>query len=116
MVNPSSYVNEIQSLKKEMARLNKSLKELRQQRRTAETHLYNYMVRHNMESYGRIKRSSIQPRDKIKRMTPTQRREAGVRFFREIGATDPETIWSEFSATQKSKRQEETTDDYDDYY
>lgn len=100
MAFPTSYVKEIESLKKEIKRLNSHLKSLRQQRKQSEKHLYNYMVANNLESYEGITAKSIKPKA-IQRKPLSQKKSDAIKLFRDSGIEDAEKFWDEFQATQR---------------
>lgn len=103
MATPSGYVREIKSMKDEIKRTNERMKALRLQLKTTQTHLYNYMVAHNLEEFENIKAAKIKPVAKPKQKTKAQKRQEGVELFYTIGVPDPETLYEQFLSTQKAK-------------
>jgi len=101
MSTPDGYVYEINSLKAEIKRLNERTKKLREQKRTAEKHLYKHMHTHKVEKYENITIKSIRPKEKQKRKPEKAKRTDAISLFRDVGIPDPENFWVEFKATQK---------------
>lgn len=115
MAHPDGYVNEIESLNKEIKRLNAHLKSLREQRKTAQTHLYEYMVAHNLEKYNNITLKSVTPRQRKQRKPEKKKKEDAINLFRDIGVNDPEDFWLQFKATQSyTSPSKETKTDFDE--
>ena len=102
------YVHEIKSLRKEIKRLNGSLKVLRDQKNLAECRLYQYMKKNGIEKLDGITINSIKPRDEqLPRKKKSEKKRDAVELFQQIGVTDPEGLWIEFQATQKYHDQED---------
>lgn len=100
-LNISGVMNEITSIKTELARLAKVCKELRLRKKELEVILYEYMSNHNIIKIGDVKITTIKPKEK--RKTQKEKREEAITFFRNEGITNPEHFWDEFSKTQKAK-------------
>ncbi|GAH06794.1 unnamed protein product, partial [marine sediment metagenome] len=64
MKRAEGYANEIDSLKKEMSRLSSRLKKLREQKKSAEKYLYNYMQSTGIDKINKITIKSITPKEK----------------------------------------------------
>lgn len=101
MSNPNAYIKEIDSLTFEIKRLNTVLKKLRKQKRAAQTHLYNYMVRNKIEKYGGHTIKSVCPRQSRPRKSKSAKKADAIELFRQVGIVDPEKFFTEFNATQK---------------
>ncbi len=102
------YVREIKSLRKEIKRLNGSLKVLRDQKNLAECHLYQYMKKNGIEKLDGITINSIRPRDEqLPRKKKSEKKRDAVELFQQIGVSDPEGLWVEFQATQRYQDSDE---------
>jgi len=116
-MSSDGYVSEIESLNKEIKRLNARLKALREQRKKAQGHLYKYMEKNNMEKCGSITIKSVTPRQRKPRKPAKNKKADAINLFREIGVPDPIGFWAEFQATQSyasAAKQVKTNNDYDD--
>jgi hypothetical protein len=114
MALADGYVSEINSITAEIKRLNVHIKKLREQKKEAEFHLYEYMVRNEIDRYKNITIKSVTPKPKIKRKTLKEKKRDAVRLFHEIGVPDPENFWDQFQSTQKAipqKNEEEENKD-----
>jgi len=101
-MNPDAYVNEIQSIEKEERRLRARAKKLREQKKVAQTHLYQYMESRGLERYKSITKKSIQPRTRRPRKKIKDRKRDALDLFRTTGIPDPEKFWQDFQRTQKA--------------
>ena len=110
MSNPEAYVQEIDSLTAEIKRLNTHVKNLREQRKVAQGHLYNYMESHSLEKYRNHTIASVRPRPKKPRKPESQKKQDAIELFREAGIPDPESFFTEFKATQKYEDGEEPSE------
>jgi hypothetical protein len=116
MSRAESYVHEINSLEPEIKRLNQRLKQLREQKKTAENHLYQYMVRHNLEKFEGKTLKKLTPKQKQTRKPLANKKADAIKLFRETGIPDPETFWLEFQQTQKlAKLEEQPKNGYDSF-
>lgn len=102
------YVHEIKSLRKEIKRLNGSLKVLRDQKNLTEGRLYQYMKKNGIERLDGITINSIRPHsEQLPRKKKAEKKRDAVELFQQIGVSDPEGLWVEFQATQRYQDQEE---------
>ena len=102
------YVHEIKSLRKEIKRLNGSLKVLRDQKNLTEGRLYQYMKKNGIEKLDGITINSIRPHsEQLPRKKKSEKKRDAVELFQQIGVSDPEGLWVEFQATQKYQDQED---------
>lgn len=101
MSNPNAYVQEINSLKAEIKRLNMYIKGLREQKKQKEGYLYNYMKKHQITKFEGITIKSITPRTPIKRKSESQKRQDAIDLFKMTGIPNPEEFWKQFKGTQK---------------
>jgi len=102
MNRAESYKAEIESLKCEMTRLRKIVKELLEQKKIKELHLYNHMKRNDIEKVGKISIKSITPKGPaIPKKNAAQKKGDAIKLFYEIGAPDPEQLWRDYQKTQK---------------
>lgn len=97
----SGYYNEIKSLDKEIKRLNTQTRKLREQKKRAQSHLYEWMVAHDIEKYENISLKSIEPKDRRRQKPKKLRKNDAVQLFYQTGIPDPEGFWEEFQRTQK---------------
>jgi len=105
------YVREIKSLRKEIKRLNGSLKLLRDQKNLAEGRLYNHMKKNGIEKTDGITIKSIIPREeKLPRKKKSEKKRDAIELFQEIGVSDPEALWVEFQSTQRYQNQDEVSE------
>ena len=102
MATSDGYVHEIKSLRKEIKRINGSLKVLRDQKNLAEGRLYQYMKKNGIEKADGITINSIRPHsEQLPRKKKSEKKRDAVELFQQIGVSDPEALWVEFQATQK---------------
>ena len=111
----SGYVKEINSLDAEIKRTNVHLKAMRLQKRAAQTHLYNYMISHNLEVIGEGKnaitlKKCAPPKPRAKAKPKKEKREDALRLFQEAGIPNPDTFYNEFEKTQKNNIAEDNSD------
>jgi hypothetical protein len=105
------YVHEIKSLRKEIKRLNASLKLLRDQKNLTEGRLYQYMKKNGVEKLDGITINSIKPRsEQLPRKKKSEKKKDAVELFQQIGVTDPEALWVEFQATQRYQNPDEVSE------
>lgn len=107
MSQPEAYVREIDSLTDEIKRLSLHLKQMREQKKVAQRHLYEYMARQNLEKFQGHTLKSVQPRKPIPRKPKPAKKEDAIKLFRQAGIPDPEDFFKEFEATQKYTDSEE---------
>ena len=100
-MNIDSYFRERQSIDAEIKRMNDRLKQLRQQKKEAETNMYKYMEANNMKNYKGIKIEKIKPKVPIKRKPEKDKKKDAVDLFRGAGLPQPENFYEEFKKTQK---------------
>lgn len=100
MSNPTAYITEINSLKKELKRSNAHVLRLRKQKRRAEDLLYDYMVKRELTEFGGVKISKIEPKNTVRKKKRDKKRDA-LDLFSKVGIDDPETFWDMFQTTQK---------------
>ena len=96
-----SYVRECDNLTKEIKRVNEVLKKLREQRSTAQTRLYEYMKRHNLEKYKTYTLKSVTPRSKVPRKKEAEKRADAIELLKSKNIQNPEELFEELKATQK---------------
>lgn len=100
MSNPKGYVYEIQSIDKELKRLNQHIRNLREQKKRAETDLYNYMDRHNIEQVEGIKIQKIRPKERKKVKPKKQREQDAINHLRRMGFSFPEKFYKELKSVE----------------
>lgn len=100
-MNPDAFVREIQSIENEERRLRTRARKLREQKRKAQAHLYEYMEKNGIERYGGVTKKSISPRQKTVRKKAKEKKKDALELFRKTGIPDPEKFWNEFQRTQK---------------
>lgn len=96
-----SYVRQIKELDSALKRLNIQTKEIRRKKKEAETRLYMWMVKNNVEKHGNVTLKKIAPRSASKRKPAKQKKADALSLFTQIGVNDPEQLWEEFQMTQK---------------
>lgn len=96
-----SYVRQIAELDAALKRLNAQTKEIRRKKKEAETRLHAWMVKNNVEKYGKVTIKKITPRGASKRKPAKQKKADALSLFTQIGVNDPEKLWEEFQMTQK---------------
>jgi len=104
-MNPSGYSYEIKSIQNEIKRLNSHIKNLREQKRKSEEHLYKYMKNRNLEEFEGIKIKNIEPKPKKKRLTKKQKKMEYISCFQQEGINDPEGLWNKLENTTKNNNQ-----------
>lgn len=100
----TSYINEIESVSKEIKRLSSSLKKLRLQKARAEENLANVMEKEGIDQIGKIKLEKIKPKEKLKRKSKKEKKQEAITLFYQIGVPDPEGFYQEFEKTQKATK------------
>ena len=104
-MSSSSYINEINSLDKEIKRLNDRLKQLRMQRKNASNNLYNYMNSHNIDSVGYGKDSisikTVEPKTRKKIKPKKERKNETINLCREIGIPNPLEFFEKLEAIKR---------------
>jgi hypothetical protein len=108
-MNEHSYVREINSIDRELKRINAHAKSLRAQKTSAMVGLHHYMVNHNLEKVGTGKNtitlkkceSHLPNRPKRNAKPKAQKKADAIMLFREVGIPDPDTFYHEFEMTQK---------------
>jgi len=102
MFNPDSCVREIRSVEKELKRLGKQVKDLREQKKKAESRLLEYMKRNSIASYSGLHKELLEKKFLIKTYKKAnEKREEAFRLFMETGIPDPENFWEKLRSTQK---------------
>ena len=69
----TSYLNELESIKKELDRLSKLTKDLRDKKNTLEERIQEYLLKNNMETGIRFKGKLITVKEDTKRKTKKKR-------------------------------------------
>lgn len=105
-MSAESYLQEIRSVDSELKRLTARTKELRAQKRRAQTNLHSYMVRHDMERVGSDKhgvslKQCAPPKQRQKAKPKKARREDTIELLRCAGIPDPQTLYEQIEASQK---------------
>lgn len=100
-MNPDGDVREINSIKEELKRINQRAKLLRTQKKEAESRLYRYMLRNDLEKYEGITLKSIEPKQPRPRKPVKAKKKDALALFYEVGIPDPDSFWEEFQQTQK---------------
>lgn len=98
--NPKAYVQEIKSITKELKRLNGHMGKLRSRRKVVQGHLYDYMMKNEIETLEGIKAKSIAPKT-TKRPSLKAKKKAALELFSNVGIDDPEKFWDMLTKAQK---------------
>lgn len=106
-----SYLRQISDVDAALKRLNAQTKELRKKKKDAQTRLHAWMIKNNVEEYGKIKIKKVAPKPPAKRKPVKKKKEDAISLFAKIGVNDPEELWEEFQRTQKLENERTTTDD-----
>ena len=102
MFNPDSCVREIRSVEKELKRIAKQTKDLREQKKKAESRLLEYMKRNSITSYSGLHKELLEKKFLIKTYKKAnEKREEAFRLFMETGIPTPEDFWEKVRSTQK---------------
>lgn len=96
----SSVATNIQQINKEIARLNKCIKELKQQKSKFELALFDFMIKNNLKEYEGIKIDKIIPKPKVKKKTKRLKKNNAMKWLYKIGITNPEEFWENFTKAQ----------------
>lgn len=102
-MNPSGYINEINSITEDLKRRDAVSKKLREQKKIAQGRLYDYMKNNNIAEYQGIKASSIAPKPKKILKTKEEKKDDAIALFRAKGVHDPEDFYEKFIKTQKTE-------------
>ena len=111
----TAYVREINSIDQELKRLRAHIKELTTQRLRAQTHLHQYMVRHQLDEVEGIKLTKITPKPKTIRKSLKEKKQAALELCLEVGINDPDLFWEQWQKTQKPPKVEEEQEATESY-
>lgn len=95
------YVAKVKSLDKAVKEKNTQLKKLREQRETANLHLYNWMVRNQVQEYEGIKISRITPKKKRPRKKLAEKKQETIGVLADLGVENPEYAWEKIHNLSK---------------
>jgi len=109
MSNPDAYIREIDSVDKELKRMNIKIKQLRAQKKAKQELLYKYMVKNKIEKYKNKTISSVRPKECTHRKTEAQKKEESIKIFRDAGIENPEEFYLEYKEKLKNKPDKERT-------
>ncbi len=96
-----SLHNEILKLRKEIKRLNKMTKVLREKKKIREKAMYETMIKKDIDKYGDITIKSIKPRSLKPRKKLEEKKKDAFELFINEGIINPEDFWEKFVKTQK---------------
>jgi len=100
-MSAESYIQEMDSIAKELKRMNNRAKILREQKKAAQLRLYNYMKSNKIDRYGDITIQSITPKPKKTRKPKSQQKEEAIVLFSQAGARNPEELYQHFLSIRK---------------
>ncbi len=100
MERAETYRREIESLDTELARLRTRIKELNEIKKQKQGYLYAHMMRHDISKVGKITITSITPKEKKTRRSKTEKKNAAISLFYEIGHPNPDELWERLKSTQ----------------
>jgi len=102
-MTPDYHVEQIRKLNDEAKRISARLKQLREEKKKHEHHVYNYMVRTSVQEYKGIKRARLTPKPRVKR-TPRKLKDArAYDLCLRTGIPDPKSFMEQLKQTQKSE-------------
>lgn len=96
----TSYVREINSIDEEIKRLNTRLKTLRQQKKTAQGHLYEYMNNKNIEKIENFTLKKLEPKPPKPKKKKAEKMRDAIILCSQHGIDDPEEFYKQFQKTQ----------------
>jgi hypothetical protein len=99
----TSYVREMKSIKDELKRMQLRSKQLKEQKKKAESRLYHYMKNQHLEEFEGVKIKTITPKDKTFNKKASDKKHDAIKVLYEAGIPDPEGLWEELKRTQKVK-------------
>lgn len=99
----TSYVSQIESISKELKRMNTEAKKLREKKKNTEAKLYEYMVKKNLLELGGIKLKKLEPKPKVKRLKKKEKDRMTVDAFRKIGVPDPEGLLKQIRQAERGE-------------
>lgn len=97
------HVRRLKNLDESIKRLTAQLKDLRKQRVTYQTALYQYMKKSNVEEVEGYKLAKIAPKPKMVRKKDKDKKQDAVCYFTSLGLNDPEGAWERLKEMQKPK-------------
>jgi hypothetical protein len=101
ITSPDYHIEQIRKLNDESKRLGARLKQLREEKKKHERHVFVYMTRTGVQEYKGIKKARIEPKGKVKR-TPKKVRDArAYELCLRTGIPDPKGFLEQFKASQK---------------
>lgn len=95
-----SYVNTIKSIDKELKRRREGIKKLNEEKKLNQRYLYQWMKSRGIDQLGGITLKSIEPKEKVIRKKPSEKKSEAIKLFHQIGVPDPQGFWEEFKKTQ----------------
>jgi len=113
-MSAESYVQEINSITIELKRINGRAKMLREQKKTAQKRLYNYMISNKIDKYEDITIQSITPKEKKLKKPKAQQKEEVIVLLSQAGARNPEQLYQHFISIQKGNN-DKLPNEYDPY-
>jgi hypothetical protein len=105
-------VHELQSIRKEIKRLNSLLKSLREREKPLKVLMYDHLIKTNQTKLGEVTLRSVTPRTKRKPIKDKKR--DAYAFFQEQGIDDVDGFWREFQLTQKGSKHTGQSQEVDD--
>ena len=98
-----SYISEIESIKKEISRLNVEIKNLRNQKIDAQKFLYEYMTEVEINEYKGYKITKLLQKPRVKSKKKKDKIKDGIAVLRNIGDPNPEKTYKQIMDAQRSK-------------
>lgn len=111
MSGAGAYVYEINSINDELSRIAQRSKELRAQKKVAETRLADYMESRGLEEFQGIKLAKIRPAKRMmgKILPKPKRRAMAINILAEQGIPDAVALWEQLEEIQKARVQKRVT-------
>jgi hypothetical protein len=99
---PDYHVEQIKKLNDETKRINARLKQLREEKKKHEVHVFNYMNRAGIVEYKGIKKARVEPKKKVIRTSRKVKEARAYDLCLRTGIPDPRGFIEQYRESQKS--------------
>lgn len=101
ITSPDYHIEQIRKLNDESKRISARLKQLREEKKKHERHVFGYMTRMGLQEYKGIKKARIEPKVKAKRTTKKVKEARAYELCLRTGIPDPRAFIEQYKASQK---------------
>lgn len=96
--------SELQNINARITDIDKTLKQLKHDKKVRMNQLYEIMKEQSVENYKDISIKTLEPKEKRKPLTEKKKREALILHFKKLGITDPEKFVKEMRDIERNSR------------